>query len=487
MESARTPQFLTALRRVLPERLIVTGAPERTVYECDALPIYRQVPPVVVLPETQAQVQQVLRLCHEHQVPVVPRGAGTGLSGGALPLADAVLLVLSKLNRILAIDPGNRTATVEPGVRNLQISEAVARHGLFYAPDPSSQVACTIGGNIAENAGGVHCLKYGLTVHNVLSAKWIDAEGEMMVSGGTGFDGPGLDLLALLTGSEGLLGVVVEATVRLLPKPQETVVVLAAFSEVGPAADAVAAVIAAGVVPAGLEMMDNLAIRAAEAYAGAGYPTEAAAILLLELDGDVHDVATQLAHVEKVLAQCNVLHCSIARDDAQRKRLWAGRKGAFAAVGRLAPDYYCMDGTIPRAKLAAVLAEITALAAHHRLRVANVFHAGDGNLHPLILFDANDRDELDRALALGARILELCVAVGGSITGEHGVGVEKIDQMCSQFPSAVLAQFQALKTAFDPQRLLNPGKAVPSLARCAEFGAMHVHRGALPFPDLERF
>lgn len=487
MEPARSPQFLTALRRVLPERLIVTGNPERTVYECDALSIYRQAPPLVVLPETQSQVQQVLQLCHQYQVPVVPRGAGTGLSGGALPLADAVLLVLSKLNRILAVDPANRTATVEPGVRNLQVSQAAARHGLFYAPDPSSQVACTIGGNIAENAGGVHCLKYGLTVHNVLSVKWIDAAGEMMTSGGTGLDGPGLDLLALLTGSEGLLGVVVEATLRLLPKPEQTVVVLAAFSEVGPAAEAVAAVIAAGVVPAGLEMMDNLAIRAAEAYAGAGYPTEAAAILLLELDGDVHDVSVQLAHVEQVLAKFHVLHCSIARDEAQRQRLWAGRKGAFAAVGRLAPDYYCMDGTIPRGQLAAVLGQIGALSDYYRLRVANVFHAGDGNLHPLILFDANDRDELARALELGARILELCVAVGGSITGEHGVGVEKIDQMCSQFASPVLAQFQLVKAAFDPARRLNPGKAVPSLARCAEFGAMHVHKGELPFPGIERF
>lgn len=479
--------FLTALRRVVPSRLILSSEDERSVYECDGLPIYRQLPLAVVLPETVTQVQEILRLARDHAIPVVPRGAGTGLSGGALPHAQGILLVLAKLNRILHIDPLARLATVEPGVRNLQISEAAAPHGLFYAPDPSSQIACTIGGNIAENSGGVHCLKYGLTVHNVQSMVWVNADGERIVSGGSGLDGPGLDVMSLLVGSEGLLGVVVEATVRLLPRPAETVVVLAGFSSVTPAADAVAEIIGAGVVPAGLEMMDNLAIRAAEDYAAAGYPVEAAAILLLELDGERYDVEAQLASVSEILQRLGATSIRSARDDAERRRLWAGRKGAFAAVGRLAPDYYCMDGTIPRARLADVLASIEGLSRTYRLRVANVFHAGDGNLHPLILFDGNDPDELRRALEFGGRILELCLEAGGSITGEHGVGIEKLDQMCLQFTPGALRQFQGIKQAFDPSRLLNPGKAVPALARCAEFGRMHVHHGALRFPEIERF
>ena len=479
--------LLAGLRRILPSSAIRTRAHERAVYECDGLSIYREQPAVVVLPETEQQVAATLALCHARGVPIVPRGAGTGLSGGALPHKEGVLLVLSRMNRILAVDPANRQARVQPGVRNLAISEAAAPYGLFYAPDPSSQVACSIGGNIAENAGGVHCLKYGLTVHNLLALRWVDAAGEIHVSGGTGFDGPGLDLLAALTGSEGLLGIVVEATVRLLPKPACSVVLLVAFPELPAAGAAVAAIIAAGVVPAGLEVMDRLAVRAAEAYVHAGYPLDAAAILLVELDGDAGDVEDQIAAVE---AACQAYAPSafvLARDPVQRALLWAGRKAAFAAVGRLAPDYYCMDGTIPRGKLAQVLAVIEQLSAHYDLPVANVFHAGDGNLHPLILFDASKPDELARALAFGARILEQCLEVGGSITGEHGVGVEKIDQMCLQFPAAVLRQFHDLKRAFDTAGILNPGKAVPTLARCAEFGQMHVHAGELNFPAIERF
>ncbi|MHB1951218.1 MAG: FAD-linked oxidase C-terminal domain-containing protein [Acidiferrobacteraceae bacterium] len=487
MDNTGPHRFLSALRRVMPSRLILSSEDERAVYECDGLSIYRELPFAVVLPETVAQVQDVLRLASAHQIPVVPRGAGTGLSGGALPHAQGILLVLAKLNRILHIDPLARLATVEPGVRNLQISEAAAPYGLFYAPDPSSQVACTIGGNIAENAGGVHCLKYGLTVHNVQSLVWITADGERVHSGGSGLDGPGLDITSLLIGSEGLLGVVVEATVRLLPRPVETVVILAGFPAVAPAADAVAAIIGAGIVPAGLEMMDNLAIRAAEDYARAGYPVDAAAILLIELDGEACDLEAQLASVSETLRRMGATTIHTARDDSERRRLWSGRKGAFAAVGRLAPDYYCMDGTIPRSRLAHVLAGIESLSRDYRLRVANVFHAGDGNLHPLILFDANDPDELNRALELGGRILELCLAAGGSITGEHGVGVEKLDHMCHQFTPDALRQFQGIKHAFDPARLLNPGKAVPSLTRCAELGGMRVHHGELRFPDLERF
>ncbi len=487
MDKAHQSRFFAALRRVIPSRLILVAEHERAVYECDGLAVYRQPPLAVVLPETVAQVQDVVRLARDYEMPVVPRGAGTGLSGGALPCAEGILLVLAKLNRVLGVDPINRTATVEPGVRNLQVSEAAAPYGLFYAPDPSSQIACTIGGNIAENAGGVHCLKYGLTVHNVQSLVWINADGERLCSGGSGLDGPGLDIASLLIGSEGLLGVVVEATVRLLPRPAETAVILAGFAELAPAAEAVAAIIATGVIPAGLEMMDNLAIRAAEDYCAPGYPVDAAAILLIELDGDAGEIEAQTECVARVLRRLDVTTFVVARDEARRRCLWAGRKAAFAAVGRLAPDYYCMDGTIPRARLAYVLAEIQNLSRHYRLPVANVFHAGDGNLHPLILFDGNQPDELRRALDFGGRILELCVAVGGSITGEHGVGVEKLDQMCTQFAPKVLTQFHGIKAAFDPGRMLNPGKAVPSLARCAEFGMMHVHSGQLPFPDIERF
>ncbi len=475
-----------ALRRLLPTAAVLASEEERRPYECDGLSAYRQLPGLVVLPDTVAQVQQVLRLCTEHRVPVVARGAGTGLSGGALPLEDGVLLSLARFNRILEIDPLNRTATVQPGVRNLAISEAAAAHGLYYAPDPSSQIACSIGGNVAENAGGVHCLKYGLTVHNVLGLEFLTVDGERVSLGGKRLDDSGYDLLALLTGSEGLLGVITEVTVKLLPKPERAQVVLAVFDDIEKAGGAVAAIIAAGVIPGGLEMMDNPAIRAAEDYVHAGYPVDAAAILLCELDGTSEEVSDGSSRVCALLRDHGATDVRTSRDEAERLRMWAGRKNAFPAVGRLSPDYYCMDGTIPRKHLATVLRRIGELSTEYGLAVANVFHAGDGNLHPLILYNANQPGELERTEELGGRILELCVEVGGTITGEHGVGMEKINQMCVQFSKEELTQFHAIKAAFDPHGLLNPGKAVPTLHRCAEFGRMHVHHGELRFPELER-
>jgi len=483
----RLDALRVALHRLLPASAVLSSEEERRPYECDGLSAYRRLPGLVVLPETIEQVQQVLRACSAHGVPVVARGAGTGLSGGALPLADGVLLSLSKFSRILEIDPLNRTATVQPGVRNLAITEAAAPHGLYYAPDPSSQIACSIGGNVAENAGGVHCLKYGLTVHNVLGLKVVTVGGELVTLGGKSLDAPGYDLLALMTGSEGLLGVIVEITVKLLPRPQRAQVVLASFDNIETAGRAVAAVIAAGIIPGGLEMMDNPAIRAAEDFVHAGYPVEAAAILLCELDGTNEEVSEGIARVRTLLQEQGATEIRTARDEAERLRMWAGRKAAFPAVGRLSPDYYCMDGTIPRQHLGTVLRRIHELSVEYGLRVANVFHAGDGNLHPLILYDANRPGELERTEEFGGRILELCVEVGGTITGEHGVGMEKINQMCVQFGKAELSQFHAVKHAFDPHGLLNPGKAVPTLHRCAEFGRMHVHGGKLPFPELERF
>ncbi|HID50211.1 MAG TPA: FAD-binding protein [Chromatiales bacterium] len=476
-----------ALRRIVGKEAVLISEEDLRPYECDGLSAYRALPLLVVLPVTVEQVQAILRLCHERGVPVVARGAGTGLSGGALPDPDAILLSLARFNRILDIDPQNRTATVEPGVRNLAISEAVAQHGLFYAPDPSSQIACTIGGNVAENSGGVHCLKYGLTVHNILQLKLLTIEGELLTLGSHGLDSPGYDLLALLNGSEGMLGVVVEVTVRLLPRPERTRVLLAAFETIAQAGDAVGAIIAAGIIPAGLEMMDNLAIRAAEAFVHAGYPEDAAAILLCELDGIEAEVVEQAAAVENLLRENGASSVRVSRDAAEQELMWKGRKAAFPAVGRLSPDYYCMDGTIPRHRLAEVLTRIGEWSREYDLPVANVFHAGDGNLHPLILYDANRPGELERTEEFGGRILELCVEVGGTITGEHGVGMEKIDQMCVQFAPRELAYFHAVKAAFDPVGLLNPGKAVPTLHRCAEFGAMHVHQGRLPHPELERF
>lgn len=482
-----TDSFVMQCQRLLGVENVIADPESLKVYECDALSAYHRVPDLVVLPETVKQVQAILGLCHRQNIPVVARGAGTGLAGGALPVDGGIVLGLSKMNKILEIDPVNRRAKLQPGVRNLAISEAAKRHGLYYAPDPSSQIACSIGGNVAENAGGVHCLKYGLTVHNVLQIKLVTMAGELLTLGGSGLDVPGYDVLALAIGSEGLLGVVVEITVRLLPVPPQTQVLLAAFASVEQAGAAVAAVVADGLVPAGLELMDNAAIRATEAFVNAGYPVDAAAILLCELDGLNEQVEADSARAEKLLTQNGATELRKAVDAEECKRFWAGRKAAFPAVGRIATDYYCMDGTIPRKHLAQVLKQIGELAEECGLAVVNVFHAGDGNLHPLILYDANKQGDFEQAEALGGTILELCVSVGGTITGEHGVGHEKLGQMCVQFQAAELTQFHRLKQAFDPEGLLNPGKAIPTLHRCAEFGGLHVHHGRLPHPELERF
>jgi glycolate oxidase len=479
--------LVRALSKILPPESLLVDEEDLRPFECDGLAVYRQLPMVVVLPETIEQVQRIMRLCHERQVPVVARGAGTGLSGGALPLENGVLLSLAKFRNILNIDADNAMATVQPGVRNLAISEAAASYGMYYAPDPSSQIACTIGGNVAENSGGVHCLKYGLTVHNILMLKVVTAEGDLLTIGAETLDSPGYDLLALMTGSEGMLGVIVEVTVKLLARPERAQVVLAAFDDVGKAGEAVGAIISAGIIPAGLEMMDRLAIQAAEDFVHAGYPRDAEAILLCELDGTHAEVSEYIATVRTILTKSGATEVRTATDEAERQLFWKGRKSAFPAVGRICPDYYCMDGTIPRRQLPHVLRRISEMSAEYGLAVANVFHAGDGNLHPLILFDANKAGELERTEEFGRSILQLCVEVGGTITGEHGVGIEKIDQMCVQFRSAELTQFHAVKAAFDPAGLLNPGKAVPTLHRCAEFGAMHVHHGQLPHPELERF
>ena len=481
------PALLAALREQLPDLEVLHTQEDLKPYECDGLSAYTATPMLVVLPERIEQVEGLLKLCYQRGVPVVARGAGTGLSGGALPREQGILLVLARFNKILEVNPAGRFARVQPGVRNLAISQAAAPHELYYAPDPSSQIACSIGGNVAENAGGVHCLKYGLTVHNLLKVEVLTVEGERMTLGSDALDAPGFDLLALFTGSEGMLGIITEVTVKLLPKPQVAKVLLASFDSVEKAGHAVGAIIAAGIIPGGLEMMDNLAIRAAEDFIHAGYPVDAAAILLCELDGVEADVHDDCERVRAVLTEAGASEVRLARDEAERVRFWAGRKNAFPAVGRISPDYYCMDGTIPRRELPAVLKGIAELSAEYGLRVANVFHAGDGNMHPLILFDANRPGELERAETIGGKILELCVKVGGSITGEHGVGREKINQMCAQFNSDELTLFHAVKAAFDPKGLLNPGKNIPTLHRCAEFGAMHVHHGQLPFPDLERF
>ena len=479
--------LLGMLRKVVPANIILSSDEDIKPYECDGLSVYKQRPLLVVMPHTLEQLKDILLTCSKLQIPVVARGAGTGLSGGALPLANGVLVSLARFNRILSVDPLRCTAHVQPGVRNLQISQAAKPYGLYYAPDPSSQIACTIGGNIAENSGGVHCLKYGLTVHNIQSVTVMTMEGDMLKLGGAGLDSPGFDLLALMTGSEGLLGIIVDITVKLLPLPKKKQVLLASFADVAKAADTVAAIIAAGIIPAGLEFMDKLAIKAAEAFAKVGYPLDAEAILICELDGDIAEVERQTTAVNQIFKKSHAVSIRVAENEKQAEAIWQGRKSAFPAVGAMAPDYYCMDGTIPRKQLAYVLRRISEMAEEAGLPVANVFHAGDGNLHPLILYDANKPGELQRTEALGAGILELCVEVGGSITGEHGVGVEKIDQMCVQFNALELQQFHAIKRAFDPDGLLNPGKAVPSLHRCAEFGAMHVHHGEMAFPELERF
>ena len=487
VDVAQQRDVANALRPFLPPSAVLFDAEDVKPYECDGLSAYRQVPMVVVLPETEEQVCRILKTCHEMRVPVVARGAGTGLSGGALPLGNGVLLSLAKFMRILDLDPRARIARVQPGVRNLSISEAAAPHGLYYAPDPSSQLACSIGGNVAENSGGVHCLKYGLTVHNILKLRVATIEGEIVEVGADALDAAGYDLLALMTGSEGLLGVVTEVTVKLLPKPEHAQVVMAAFDDVEKAGNAVASVIAAGIVPAGMEMMDQAATRAVEDFVHAGYRTDVASILLCESDGTMEEVTDEIRRVQDILQKCGAVTCQVSRDERERLLFGAGRKAAFPAVGSISPDYYCMDGTIPRKELGAVLRAIAGMEKKHGLRCANVFHAGDGNLHPLILYDANHPDELARTEAFGAEILELCLKVGGTITGEHGVGVEKINQMCAQFGEAELETFRAIKRAFDERELLNPGKAIPSLHRCAEFGRMHVHGGQQKFPDLPRF
>lgn len=480
-------RVVRALRAILPETSVLTEAESLRPYECDGLTAYRRLPMVVALPDHADQVAAILRVCHDMEVPVVARGAGTGLSGGALPVEHGVVLSLAKFNRIVEIDQANRTAVVQPGVRNLAISQAVATYGLYYAPDPSSQIACSIGGNVAENSGGLHCLKYGLTVHNILSLEVITMDGERVTIGAAGLDAPGFDLLALMTGSEGLLGVIVEVKVKLLPIPACAKVLLAAFGTVEAAGAAVSEIISAGIIPGGLEMMDNFAIRATDEFCGAGYPVDAAAILLCELDGTEEEVADQIEHTQQILTACGAVELRIAKDDAERARYWAGRKAAFPAAGRLSPDYYCMDGTIPRRELPGVLRGMEELSEEYSLPIMNVFHAGDGNLHPLILYDANVEGEIERVEELGAKILQLCVEAGGTITGEHGVGIEKIDSMCVQYASAELQQFHAVKHAFDERGLLNPGKAIPTLTRCAEIGGMHVHHGQVPFPDIERF
>jgi glycolate dehydrogenase FAD-linked subunit len=481
------PNIHSALAAILaPSSLLVT--PEETKpYECDGLTLYRELPAAVALPENEAQVVAVLRRCFEARVAVVARGAGTSLSGGALPVAGGIVLSLAKLRRILSIDPMTRTAVVQPGVRNLSISDAAAAFGLYYAPDPSSQIACSIGGNVAENAGGVHCLKYGLTVHNVQRVRGVLVTGEVVEFGGDALDAPGYDLLALVTGSEGLLAVITEITVKLLPKPQLAQVALAAFADVEQAGAAVGDIIAAGIVPAGLEMMDQAATRAVEQFVHADYPLDAAAVLLVESDGTPEEVAAEMAEVKGILEAAGASEIRVSKDEAQRLLYWSGRKAAFPAVGRISPDYYCIDGTIPRAALPRVLKQIAAWSGEFGLECANVFHAGDGNLHPLILFDANKPGDKEKTVEFGDRILNLCIDVGGTITGEHGVGVEKMRGMCSQFGQAELERFLAIKAAFDPEGLLNPGKGVPTLARCAEFGRMHVHDGQLRHPELPRF
>jgi glycolate oxidase len=472
------PEVLRRMRQVLPPDCIIEEPESQRPFECDALMLYRDLPLLVVLPATTAQVQDVLRICHQLNVPVVARGSGTGLCAGAMPHPEGVLLGLSKLDRIVDIDPLARTARVQPGVSNLSISDAAARHGLYYAPDPSSQIACSIGGNVAENSGGVHCLKYGLTVHNVLSLELLTVEGDSLTIGSQGLDSPGYDLMALLTGSEGLLAIVTEVTVRLLPSPELARVVMAGFDTVTAAGDAVGAVIAAGIIPAGLEMMDRLAIQAADDFAQAGYPRDAEAVLLCEVDGTREEVTAHTAKIEGLFRELGASSLKVSQNEAERALLWKGRKSAFPAVGRLAPDYLCMDGTIPRGQVSFVLNEISRLSQEYELRVANVFHAGDGNLHPLILYDAGDPREVHKAEELGRKILELSVLVGGCITGEHGVGLEKLRQMPSQFSTAELLQFEEIKHAFDPALTLNPGKGVPILKRCQEYRtlpARHQH------------
>ncbi|MDO5691250.1 MAG: FAD-linked oxidase C-terminal domain-containing protein [Pseudomonadota bacterium] len=480
-------QLIPALQAFLPPESLLWHAEQTASFECDGLTAYRQRPLAVALPSSYEQIQQVLQACHRLGVPVVARGAGTGLSGGAMPHERGVTLSLAKFNQILEIDPLARTAWVQCGVRNLAISEAAAAHGLYYAPDPSSQIACTIGGNVAENSGGVHCLKYGLTVHNVLKVKGFTVEGEPIEFGSEALDAPGYDLLALINGSEGMLAVITEVTVKLLPKPRLARCIMASFADVRQAGDAVAAVIAAGIIPAGLEMMDKPMTAAVEDFVHAGYDLDAAAILLCESDGTPEEVEEEIGRMSQVLTAAGATQIAVSESEEERLKFWSGRKNAFPASGRISPDYMCMDSTIPRKRLADILLAIQEMEKKYALRCVNVFHAGDGNLHPLILFDANDPDQLRRCELFGADILETSVAMGGTITGEHGVGVEKLNSMCVQFSAAENEQMFGLKRAFDPQGLLNPGKLIPTLNRCAEYGKMLVRGGRLPFPELERF
>jgi glycolate oxidase len=484
---ARRAKIVAALRQIVPGEGVIAGEREMRPYESDGLTAYRQLPMVVVLPETTEQVAQVLRYCHDEGIKVVPRGAGTSLSGGALPLADGVLLGMAKFNRIREIDFDNRIVVVEPGVTNLAVSNAVADEGFYYAPDPSSQIACTIGGNISENAGGVHCLKYGMTTNNVLGCEIVLMTGEVLHIGGRHLDSAGYDLLGLITGSEGLLGVVTEVTVRILRKPETARAALIGFPTSEDAGQCVSSIIGAGIIPGGMEMMDGPAIRAAEEFVHAGYPLDCEALLIVEVDGPGSEVDYLIERVEKIARDCRALSCRVSSSEQERLLFWAGRKAAFPAVGRISPDYYCMDGTIPRGQLPLVLNRIRDMSQKYGLRCANVFHAGDGNLHPLILYDANKEGELDRAEQFGADILKLCVEVGGVLTGEHGVGVEKRDLMGAMFTETDLDQQQRVKCAFDAKSLLNPGKVFPTLHRCAELGRMHISGGKLPFPDIPRF
>jgi len=485
--AARQAEVVRALQAVLPAHALLWQPEDTVPYECDGLTAYRERPLVVALPETEAQVAAALKACHALDVPVVARGAGTGLSGGAMPHAMGVTLSLAKFNRILGIDPRARTALVQAGVRNLAISEAAAPHGLYYAPDPSSQIACSIGGNVAENSGGVHCLKYGLTVHNVLQVRGYTIEGEPVTFGSAALDAPGYDLMSLVIGSEGMLAVTTEVTVRLVPKPMLARCIMASFDDIQKAGDAVAAVIAAGIIPAGLEMMDKPMTAAVEDFVHAGYDLNAAAILLCESDGTPEEVDEEIGRMSEVLRRCGATAIAVSRDEAERLRFWSGRKNAFPASGRISPDYMCMDSTIPRNRLADILIAISEMEQKYGLRCANVFHAGDGNLHPLILFDANDPDQLHRCELFGADILETSVAMGGTVTGEHGVGVEKLNSMCVQFSAEENALMFGVKRAFDTKELLNPGKVIPTLQRCAEYGKMLVRGGRLSHPELPRF
>ena len=487
MAQSQRQELARLFRGFLAQESVVDTPTSLAAYECDGLSAYRQTPLLVLLPETIEQVQRIVSLCNDREIPIVSRGAGTSLSGGALPHPDGIVLSLAKMNRIQKIDVLSRTAIVDPGVRNLAVSEAAKPFGLYYAPDPSSQIACSIGGNVAENAGGVHCLKYGLTLHNIIAVKLVTANGELLNIDQLSMQSQGYDLLSLVIGSEGMLGIVVEVTLKLLPIPECARVVMAVFDDVEKAGDSVANIIAEGIIPAGIEMMDNPAIRAAEDFVHAGYPVEAEAVLICELDGTEEEVESQITRVEAVLKASGSTETRLAKDETERLLFWSGRKAAFPAVGRLSPDYYCIDGTIPRKTLGRVLREIRRLSEQYELRIANVFHAGDGNLHPLILYDANNPGELEKTEELGSKILQFCIEQGGTITGEHGVGVEKLGEMCIQFSDLERNQFHAIREAFDPKCILNPGKAIPTLARCAEHNAMHVHDGKLAFPELERF